>query len=66
MKDELFDVSKVTDHIPPDGEFKGKWHGYTVKFNAYGAEFEAKANQGVRGWADCVVTVTDGNCTVET
>lgn len=66
MIGELFDVRLVTDQLAPDGKFKGKWSGYKVTFNAFGAEYEAKTKTGIRGIADCMVTVSDGVCSVET
>lgn len=53
-------ASDVRVEIPiaeiPDGEYQGKWGGYTVTFKVDGKRHEAKTSIGVR-CIDCPCTV---------
>lgn len=65
MNGELFDVHRTLTNNCPDGVFDGEWSGYKVTFNAFGAEFTARANTGIRGTAKCKVNIKDGKHAVQ-
>jgi len=46
-----------------NGEYLGQWSGYQCRFEAHGGQYVAELEKGIRGTADCVVSVLDGDIT---
>ena len=45
----------------PDGEYEGRWSGYTVQFETPHGKYDGRSTVGVRGMnIPCTVTVTCG------
>jgi hypothetical protein len=50
----------------PDGVYEGIWGGYRVTFSAYGIQYEAQTQNGIKmTHAKCKVTSKDGKLSVE-
>lgn len=66
MKDQLKDVAEIVKDLP-DGEYKGVWSGYQIRFKIGDREYMGKSPKvGLRGTSKCIVTIKDGNITAET
>lgn len=56
-------VSNVLTSVPngdlPKGRYVGTWHGYKLRWKAGDREFIADTKDGVRGWAEVTVVVTE-------
>jgi FAD synthase len=51
--------------VIPDGEYKGTWGGYVVRFKVDGKQYEAASSVGIRTQnAPCIVSVRDCLVTV--
>jgi len=55
-----------TEVVPPDGEYKGFWGGYNVRFTINDQNFEFESESGVRGMnIPVIVSVKNGVVTFE-
>ena len=67
MATALENVHCVDRQLPPDGEYRGLWSGYNVRFKvADGRIYVGETSIGVRGIdIPCTVIVSDGKVEVK-
>lgn len=63
----LKNVICVDKQLPPDGEYRGSWSGYKVRFQVTGGgTYEGDSTMGVRGIdVPCTVVVSKGKVKVK-
>lgn len=62
----LKNVICVDKQLPPDGEYRGSWSGYKVRFQVTGGgTYEGDTTIGVRGIMHCTVVVSKGKVKVK-
>ena len=56
----ILSITEVSTPNLPQGEYKGTWGGYNVRFEHEGRKFEAKTSVGIRTPnTSCIVMIND-------